>query len=241
MTTPFWSNEPTILFHKESIFELYPVENMSFESKLNAISRLVVLLSILGFLITMNWNFIIMGIITLTLIYAIYKFRKQKLTKKIKEGFNNPEPNIANSSISFTTTNPVTLETVLKTEFHPVTKKNPMGNVLLTEIMDNPQRKSAQPAFNPDVNDDINRQTKKMVQYLNPGIKNTNKQLYGDLGQNYDFDWSMRNFYSMPNTRIENDQGAYSKWLYGSMYSGKDSGLEGAIERVKDNYRYTLY
>ena len=37
MTTPFWSNEPTILFNKDDILQLWPTENMSFEAKLNAI------------------------------------------------------------------------------------------------------------------------------------------------------------------------------------------------------------
>ena len=44
-----------------------------------------------------------------------------------------------------------------------------------------------------------------MVQSLNPGIKNTNKQLFGDLGEKFEFDQSMSRFYSTPNTKIEND------------------------------------
>ena len=36
-------------------------------------------------------------------------------------------------------------------------------------------------------------------------------------------------FYSMPNTRITNDQGAYAEYLYGNMPSGKSSGPDGAF------------
>jgi hypothetical protein len=73
---------------------------------------------------------------------------------------------------------------------------------------------------------------------LNPGIINTNKQLYGDLKSNYDLDHSMMRFYSTANTRITPDQGAYSQYLFGSMYSGKEDTPEGAMMRVKDNWQW---
>uniref|UniRef100_A0A6C0KMY3 Minor capsid protein P9 transmembrane helices domain-containing protein n=1 Tax=viral metagenome TaxID=1070528 RepID=A0A6C0KMY3_9ZZZZ len=238
MSTPFWSNDPTIIFNKDNIFDLWPCQQMSFEAKLNSISRLVILLSILGFLFTRNWNLIIIGLITLAIIFTIYKLRKDKIVSSLvkKEGFSN------NDSLnkSTTTFNPVTLETVLRKDFYPTTKKNPFGNVLLTDIMDTPDRKSAAPSFNPDVYDEIDSSVKKQTQMLNPGIINTNKQLYGDLKDNYDLDNSMMNFYSTANTRVCNDQGAYGQYLYGSMYSGKESTPEGAMMRVKDNYRYIL-
>lgn len=106
--------------------------------------------------------------------------------------------------------------------------------------MDNPDRPSAAPSFNPDVYDEIDSAVKKQTQMLNPGIINSTKQIYGDLKDNYDLDNSMMRFYSTANTRVCNDQGAYSQYLYGSMYSGKESTPEGAWMRVKDNYRYIL-
>jgi hypothetical protein len=136
------------------------------------------------------------------------------------------------------THNPVTLESELRTNFHPTTKKNPFGNVLLTDIADTPDRLAAAPSFNPDVYDDITRVVKKQTQMLNPNINNTNKQIYGDLFENYNLDKSMMRFYSTANTRVENDQGAYSKFLYGGMYSSKEDTPEGAMMRVKNNIQY---
>jgi hypothetical protein len=243
MTTPFWSNDPTIIFNKDSMLQLWPTSNLTFEAKLNAISRIVILLSLLGFLFTRKTHFLIIGAITLAIIVSLYKFRKQKIVKALTqqnmEGFqvNNPKGSRDSSS---TTTNPVTLETLLRSDFHPTTKKNPFGNVLLTDIMDQPGRKAAAPSFNPDVYDDINASVKKQTQMLNPGIINTNKQLYGDLKDNYDLDNSMMRFYSTANTRVTSDQGAYADYLYGGMYSAKESTPEGAMMRVKDNYRYIL-
>ena len=242
MKTPFWSNEPTILFNKEHILELWPTQQMTFESKLNAISSIIVVMYILGFLFTRNINLLIIGIITLAIIFTLYRLRKQQLVSSLikKEGFstNSLKNSLENSSTDLLTTNPVTMESLLRSNFHPTTKKNPFGNVLLTDINDTPNRLAAAPSCNPDVYEDITNATKKQTQMLYPGIINTNKQLYGDLKDNYDLDNSMMRFYSTANTRVENDQGAFSKYLYGTMYSGKESTPEGAMMRVKDNYQW---
>lgn len=233
MTNTFWSNEPSILFNKDEIIKIYPTTNMSLDEQLNAISRMVILLCILGFLFTMNINYLLIGIITMSIIWLFYKVYKNKSMENFNINVTSDKYNNQNKYI----TNPVTLETVLKNNYYPTTKKNPMGNVLLTDIMDNPNKNPAPPSFNPDVYEDITRASKNTVQYLNPGIKNTNKQLFGDLAQNYEFDFSMRNFYSMPNTRVTNDQGAYAEYLYGSMPSCKDGN---AFACVQDNLRYIL-
>jgi hypothetical protein len=247
MTTPFWFNDPTIIFNKDKMFQLWPTSTLTFEAKLNAISRTVIVLSILGFLFTRKTNFIIIGTITLAIIVSLYKFRKNNIVKNLvkqEEGFqvhgtegSNPLGSVSSSRM---TTNPVTLETVLRSEFHPTTKKNPFGNVLLTDIMDTPDRKSAAPSFNPDVYDDITSAAKKQTQMLNPGIINTNKQLFGDLKNNYDLDKSMMRFYSCANTRVTSDQNSFAKWLYGNMPSSKESDPSSAMQRVKDSYRYIL-
>ena len=212
---------------------------MTFESKLNAISRLIIVISILGFVFTRNFNLLIIGIITLAIIFTLYRLRKQKLVSSLKkEGFSLNS--LKNSSSDKVTTNPITMESLLRSNFHPTTKKNPFGNVLLTDINDTPNRLAAAPSFNPDVYEDIMNATKKQTQMLNPGIINTNKQLFGDLKTTYDLDNSMMRFYSTANSRIASDQGAFGSWLYGNMPSGKESNAEGALARVQDNYRYIL-
>lgn len=234
MSTPFWLNNPIILFDKEHILQLWPSQQLTFEEKLNAISRIIILMTILGFIFTKNWYLIIICVITLAIILTLYKLRKNKIVSSLvkKEGFKTNKQN--DKSIM----NPVTLHSVLQSDYHPTDKRNPFGNVLLTDIGDNPERKSAAPSFNPDVYDDINKAVKKQTQMLNPSITNTNKQLYGDLYDNYQLDNSMMRFYSTANTRVENDQGAFSKWLYGGMYSAKEDTPEGAMMRVKDNWQW---
>jgi hypothetical protein len=241
----FWTNEPTVLFNKEYMFELWPTSDMCYEQKLNAITRLVILITILGYVSTTSTRILVVGILTLAVIFGLFKMRKQKLTNQmLNEGFSIQGNQVTGMFDKKTDSyvNPVTLDTVLKTEFKEGTKKNPFSNVLLTQINGDPERKSAPPSFNVDVDEDITKNIKKAVQMMNPGIKNTNQQLYGDLWQQFELDQSNRAFFSTANTRVENDQSAYAQFLYNDLkYSGKESTPEGAIARVQDNYRYTLY
>jgi hypothetical protein len=244
MTMQFWTNDPTILLNKEYIFDLWPSTNMCYEQKLNAITRLIIIVTILGYILTMSIRILIVGIITLVLIYILFKIKKQKLTKDhLSEGFNIKGNNLngINEKKPNSYVNPETLESVLRSEFKEGNKKNPFSNVLLTQIMDEPDRKSAPPSFNVDVDEDITKNIKKSVQMLNPDIKNTNKQLFGDLYERFELDQSNRVFYSTPNTRVENDQSSFGKFLYGDMPSSKESDFSSAIQREKDAYRYTLY
>ena len=245
MTIQFWSNDPLVLFNKEYIFELWPTTNMCYEQKLNAISRLIILITILGYILTMSQRVLVVGILTLLVIFVLFKMRKQKITKNmLNEGFSLQDNEVTGmfdkNNASYV--NPETLDSVLKSEFKEGTKKNPFSNVLLTQIGDDPNRKAAPPSFNVDVDEDITKNIKRSVQMMNPGIKNTNKQLYGDLYQEFELDQSNRAFFSTANTNVQpGDQASFGKFLYGTMPSAKESTPDGAFARVQDNYRYTLY
>lgn len=244
MIMQFWSNEPTILFNKDYIFELYPNNNMGYEQKMNAISRLIILITILGYILTRSQRILIIGFVTLAIIFILFKMQKQKITNKfLNEGFTSENTGMFdNKPKSNVLINPVTLQSVLKTEFKDGNKKNPFSNVLLTQIMDDPDRKSAPPAFNLDVDTDITKNVKKSVQLMNPGIQNTNKQLYDSLWDKWELDQSNRLFYSTANTRVEpGNQSAFGQWLYGTMPSAKESTPDGNMQRYKDHYRWTLY
>jgi len=229
MTTQFWSNDPSVLLNNTYIYEIWPTNDMCYEQKLNAITRCIILVTILGYIFTFSFRLLIVGILTLIMLIIVFNMKKPKITA---EPFQNNENTISN---------PVTLETFLKSEFKEGNKTNPFSNVLLTDIADDPNRKSAPPAFNPSVETSITKNVKKAVQKMNPEIKNTNRQLYDSLWDNFELDQSNRNFYSTPNTKVENDQSAYAEFLYGNMYSAKESTPEGNLQRVIDNPRYTLY
>jgi hypothetical protein len=237
--TPFWGNHPEVLLNKNELLELWPTPEMSYESKLNSITRLILLLTMFGFIFTFSLQLFFIGMITILLIYFLY-------FTKFKEGFdlNNLVPTTLGESIlgkknnSQKIINPETLQENIKTDFYPTSSKNPFSNVLQTDIKYDPDRKSAPPAFNPQVYDDITVSTKKMVQDLNPTILNTNKQLFGDLYEQFNLDQSNRIFFSTANTRVANDQGAFANYLYGDMPSCRNNDT---LECIKDNFRYILY
>lgn len=242
--------------------DFIPLPTMSLREKTMAIGRSVVILTLVSFFATGRSSIIIAGGITITLLTFLFYLRstatKEGYTdnnetnnddkKKPPEGIPADLPageQLAKDAAEvrdILTTAPIDLKKVPRDDFHPITKNNPLGNVLLTEITDNPNRKAAPPSFNPDIHDDINAAAKKQTQALNKGIKNTDKQLYGDLWSNFQFDTEcMRNFYTTANTRVCNDQGAFAQYLYGDMPSAKSSGPDGAFARVQDNPRYNLY
>jgi hypothetical protein len=217
------------------------------EENMNAVSRFVIVFTLLGYMFTKSLKVVYLGITTLAIIVVYYNYKRRQGQGQ-GQGIEGFSENLVNTSDinpqSFnildqqTILNPETLETYLKSDFIESNKKNPMGNVLLTDIQDNPNRKAAAPSFNTEIYEDINNSTKKMIQSLNPGIKNTNQQLFGDLGEQFEFDQSMIQYYSTPNTKVVNDQGAFADYLYGDMPSCKDGDT---IQCVKDNFRYDLY
>ncbi len=207
MVNVFWLDKPSVLLNKKKLTELWPQSNYSFECKLNAITRLVILLTILGYLFTRNMKILVTGIITIGVVVLLYKtqHKKKKLNKKmLKEGFTSPE-----------------LYEKVKSSFMKPTQKNPLMNVLLPEIQYNPQRKPAAPAFNPTVEKNINK-------------KVADPRLFLDLGDNIAFDQSMRNFYATANTTIPNDQKAFAEYCYGSMPSCRGGDY---LQCSKNNYR----
>jgi hypothetical protein len=160
--------------------------------------------------------------------YLLYYYQSSTEKQDNKENFTNTNTNINTTQ---------QLDTLINDTYKDGNKTNPFSNVLLTEYIDDPSRNPAPPAFNQNGIDNITSNVKKTVQFLNPSIENTSGQLFGDLYNQFELDTSNRNFFSNPNTRIPNDQGAFANFLYGLMPSCKEDG----IQCVKDNVRYNLY
>ena len=126
-STNIWFNDPSILFKKEQLNQIWPKEGMSRNEKINAITRLVIILTILGYLITQSLNFFITGAITLGVIIFLYyakSLKQDDKKKQVKEAFTNPS-----------------VYNAVKCNFTNPTQKNPVMNVLLPEIKDDPKRK----------------------------------------------------------------------------------------------------
>lgn len=253
-STPFWMNDPTVLFKREEMMDIWPAPLMSIEQKMNAISRIVILLSILGFLITKNVNILLTGAITLAIFVMMYKLQHQEEYDAKNGGNSNNDNNNGNNNgndkkegfINSTFSNDPTnnqLEYskyskprgILKPNMTTPTVTNPMMNVLLPEIAYDPERNQAAPAYNPKIEKEINHTTEvASVLDFEPRTiteaEKLRKKLFADLGDKYEFDDSMRSFYTNPSTTIPNDQQAFAEFCYGSMISCKQ-GNEFACQR----------
>ena len=92
MSDNFWLNNPNILLNKEYITDVWPTENLDYPEKLNAITRLIILLSLIGYFLTKSIKIPISALITIGIIVMLYKSKagkSEKKNEKIKEEFTN--------------------------------------------------------------------------------------------------------------------------------------------------------
>ena len=202
MSVLFWIKQPTILLKNKYIFDIVPNKNMDFNEKLNSISRLIIILTIIGYLITKNELIILLGIISIISIIVLFYFKTNKAIHRL---INNRE-NFEN----------LTQKEINDANLVTPTTENPMMNVLLTDIKDKPTRNSAAPSANPIIQQDINKETENITK-KNFNDDSIDKKLYRDLGDSMNLDMSMRQFYTMPNTQIANDQKSFAEFCYEDM------------------------
>jgi hypothetical protein len=204
----FWLENPNILLNKNYLTEIWPNNDFDLARKLNAITRIIVIMAILGYFLTKSIYIPVSAIVSLVVLVIIYKSKKETKAQT-KEGFlsNSVQKNELNK--------------ILEKEFTMPTKKNPVMNVLMNEYKENPKRKPAAPSYNNEVQAEIN-----------DNVKSQDKRLFKNLGDNLSFESSMRNFYAMPNTQIPNNQKEFAEFCYGNMPSCKEGD---ALQCSKNN------
>jgi hypothetical protein len=230
---PFFTEDPNVLFQPAHIFEFFPTDSMSYNQKLNAISRTVVVLTILGFIFTKSIRTLLVGAVTLAAVYIMYfyhtkeqqKVESKKFVASTVEGFDGP-------ALAYFNENNIEIPTDL---FTKPDSSNPFSNVLMTDYDYNPNKKPAPPAFAKDINKQILAQAKQLVNDANPDQPNISDKLFKDLGEQLMFEQSLNAFTSNPATTIPNDQGAFAEFCYGSMISCKE-GNKFACARNMSHY-----
>jgi len=218
---PFWAENPNVLFQSKYITEFFPVAEMSYTQRLNAITRTVIVMTIISFVYSQSFRAIIMGIITLSSIYVLYSYHeREQSTKESKkqdqiEGFNNSVvvgDLFRNKGMSVEQSH----------VFDEPTSSNPFGNVLVTDYDYNPDKKPAPPASNSVVGKNILSKAKQVVSDANPDHPGIADKLFNDMGSELMFEQSLRPFASNPSTTIPNDQAGFAEFCYGSMISCKE-------------------
>lgn len=236
---PFWAENPNILLNLSYITELFPSEDMTYNQKLNAISRLILLLTLVIYLLTQTFRGIVYGVLSLFAIYLVHYYHFLEKTKK--DTFtgldgqtvnNNPALSAIGGDADKLLVSPMQV-------FDKPTAENPFSNVLVTDITGNPHKKPAPPAYNDQTNQSILAAAKEAVLNANPGQPDISDKLFKDLGEQLTFEQSMRQFYSNPSTQNPDDQQAFAEFCYGSMISCAE-GNKFACARNAASMRHTM-
>lgn len=207
-----WIYDPKILLNRNNIMKLRFEESDSLETKVNIASRLTILGIFVLYVLFGRMKLVYLGITLITIFVVGYHILKRM---REKEGF---QPSIEN---------PQTLEMHDIKPTQAPSQKNPLMNVTMDEYKYNPKRNGAKMAYETDVMEEINKNVKK----------NINPNLFRNIGDEIDFDVSMRQFYSTANTTIPNDSIAFANYCYGNMPSCKDGDV---IQCEKNNFRHVL-
>ena len=250
----FWTENPNVLLDPKYLFEVCPVPSqMTFEQELNALTRLVVLFSLLVLVRSgPDLKTVLICALTLAAIALFYRydvFHRASpgcASTRRQEGYSNPAANPAaphydnrahDAAAAATLTATTTTMPAL---FDRSTSTNPFANVLVTDYQDNPGKKPAEPSHGDDFGQDprdgrvvvvrhdddfILQNTKDMIQDCHPGQPDLAEKLFTDMGDQYVFEQSLRPFHSNPSTTIPNDQRGFAEFCYGSMISCKEGNL----------------
>lgn len=228
---PFWTDNPNILLKQEYMFEFFPTEYMTYEQKMNAISRLVIVLTVFGFAYSKNHRLLVISFITLVSIYLIYQNQRYENDKMAIKKMNLEDgiENFENGGISGPAQQALNDSRIMtkdpKEVFDSPAVNNPFSNVLLTDYDYNPNKKPAAPSYNESVQQDILGQAKQLVSDMHPDQPDISDKLFNSIGDRLEFEQSMRQFISNPATTIPNDQTAFAQYCFGNAISAKEGNL----------------
>lgn len=235
---PFWGDDITILFNQDRLIEFFPTEDMTDAERLNAISRFSIYVSLILILYTGRIYPIYIALFVLGACMFVYdqsgtKNKLESFTDKINNimagivpGYGDvtsrDQPGISGTvreEIRKKRAQELGPEPVVRIDEEgnvctPPTDNNPFMNVLVPEYYENPKRPEA-----------------CQLEGELPGEEGVAKEanekfeinLYKDVADIWDKNNSQRQFYTMPNTTIPNDQSGFAHWLYGNAASCKDS------------------
>lgn len=223
---PFWTQDPNILTSSRYGTEFFPTENMSLSRKLNAMTRLLIVLTLVGYFMTRRIHILFLGLLSISFVFMMYQYQVtyyKAVHGGGQEGFAATEGPDANpGDWVWEAKKKVQPGLAQKQLFDEPTSRNPFSNVLVTDYVSNPDKKPAPPAGNPLVAETIHEKVKDMIREMHPDEPDLVDRMYQSKDDQLAFDQSLRQFYSMPNTQIPNDQKALTDFLYGGMVSCKE-------------------
>lgn len=208
--TDIWLQDPKVLIDRDLLLQLWPKEEYTLEENINAITRTILFATLFGLIFIRHKPFQLLMTSTICVIIVMMYYRYTKENMTLDDDNNKEEFAVLEQDhLDYD-------EEKKRGIFQEPSKENPYGNVLPVDIKENPTRKPAPPAYNKDVEYEINNAVKE----------NLNKKIFRDLGDNISFDESQRQFMTMPNTTVPNNQRGFAEFCYGNLASDKENGIE---------------
>lgn len=193
----FWIYDPSILFNSKYISQIWPYSNLNRDEKLNAMTRFIILITLIGYMCINRFLIIILGLILIGLIVIFYQSQKEGF-----EPFYKLQPYFS----------------VNKEK--PIDNNNPFSNVLMTDYKYNVNKEESNEEYTPALEEKINDSTKQSI--IEQNSDNTDFQhAFQDDNSNIMFEQSMRSFYTNPSTTIPNKQDKFLEFCYGKLPSEK--------------------
>ena len=201
-----WFNDIGLLFDPQRLFIIVPTKNMSLGGKVNAVTRFTLYLSIILSVVKQNYLYIYVFIVPVIISYIMFIF-----SSKNKEYFNILESDTSTNAEIHNELSDDNLNTIMQDALIEDCKKptpdNPTMNLLPTDNFQ--QVKPACNITNPQISNTISQEISDCL----------SDKLYNDTTSIFNVKANERTFYTMPNTGVPNDQGAFAKWLYSTPVS----------------------
>ena len=233
---PFWTENPNILLNPAHLTEFFPSEDMSYNQKMNAITRMIIILTVAVYLVTNTFRSVAFGALSVFAIYLVHYYHESDKRDAFTGLSGQTDKN--SPALSALGKDVDSLGSPAEVFDNP-TAENPFSNVLITDVTGNSHKKPAPPAHNKQTNQSILEAAKEAVINANPDQPNISDKLFKDLGEQLTFEQSMRQFYSTPSTQTPDDQQAFAEFCYGSMISCAE-GNQFACARNAAAMRHTF-
>jgi hypothetical protein len=208
----FWTKNPNVLL--TSWWQVFPDTTMTTNERLNAITRMTIILIVVSYLLTMRTRILAIGLLTLGAIVVYYYVETKRTVEQFTQEMDARVKRAQEAK---------QIEARLPSSIFDEPKSgNPFSNVLVTDYQYNVNKKPAPPIDNAQVRDKVLDAAKQTVLDMNPTQPDLADKLFKNMGDEWDFEQSLRQFVTQPGTTIPNDQEAFSQFCYGSMISCKE-------------------
>tara|TARA_Y100000817_G_scaffold305478_1_gene289582 strand:- start:264 stop:923 length:660 start_codon:yes stop_codon:yes gene_type:complete len=192
ITTPFWYNDISILYSKDSIIEIFPSKRFDIVRKLNAILRLSIVYTLIMYFMKRDQKYLLIPFVVMGITWLVW-YKQGDIHKDfiMKESMSNKIDDLIKIND-------------LETECRIPEKENPFMNPTLFDYgSDKPPLPKSCPSYN---NVGIQRRVEELF----------NEDLYRDVNDIFGKNNSQRQFYTVPINQVPNDQHSFANWCYGT-------------------------